>query len=63
MGDFKKIIIAFVLFFAFFSLKAQSEIVEKVTVEGNQRIALETIIIFGDKNILNRLTRWFGGNL
>ena len=51
MGDFKKIIIAFVLFFAFFSLKAQSEIVEKVTVEGNQRIALETIIIFGDIQI------------
>ena len=33
------------------SLKSYSEVVNKVTVDGNQRITLETIVIFGDIKI------------
>ena len=35
-------------FFLFFSAKSYAEIVDKVEVKGNERITLETIIIFGD---------------
>ena len=51
MTKFKKIFIIF--FFAFFTLQnnTYSEIVNKISAEGNDRISLETIAIFGDIKI------------
>ena len=51
MLNFKKIFIVFILIFHTLSLKSYSEVVNKVTVDGNQRITLETIVIFGDIKI------------
>ena len=51
MENFKKIFLVFILFFLVFSVKSYSEIVTKVEVEGNERISLETIAIFGDITI------------
>jgi outer membrane protein insertion porin family len=48
MFDFKKIITLIFLFFTFFNVSSYSEVVNKVEVEGNNRISSETIIIFGD---------------
>ena len=36
------------MFFLAFSIKSYAEIVNKVEVKGNDRITLETIVIFGD---------------
>ena len=51
MGNLKKIFFVFVLFFLVISDKSYSEIVEKIDVKGNDRISLETIVIFGDVEI------------
>ncbi len=51
MGAIKKILIIFILFFHTFSSSTYSEVVSKVEVQGNERISLETIIIFGDISI------------
>ena len=48
MANFKKIFVAILLFFIFFNVNSYSEVVNKVNVKGNDRISLETIIIFGD---------------
>ena len=48
MGNLKKKIITFILLFVFFSFKAYAEVVDKVEVKGNQRVSLETIVIFAD---------------
>ena len=48
MENFKKIFFVFILFFLVFNNKSYSEIVKKVEVKGNERISLETIVIFGD---------------
>ena len=48
MVNLKKIFVLFFLFFLFFNIKSQAEIVKKVEVKGNERISLETIVIFGD---------------
>ena len=48
MANSKKIFFAFLLFFLAFSVKSYSEIVTKVNVKGNERISLETIVVFGD---------------
>lgn len=48
MENLKKIFTAIILFFIFSSVNSYSEIVNKVEVKGNDRISLETIIIFGD---------------
>jgi len=48
MGNFKKIFFVFILFFLVFGTKSHAEIVNKVELKGNDRITLETIIIFGD---------------
>ena len=48
MANYKKILVGFILFILAFSVKSYSEVVNKVEVKGNQRITLETIIIFGD---------------
>ena len=48
MVNFKKIFFVFILFFLTFSTKSYAEIVNKVEIEGNDRITLETVVIFGD---------------
>ena len=58
----KKYIIIFLLFF---STSSFSEIVNKVTVQGNDRISKETILVYGEisvpsnyeKNDLNRILK------
>ena len=44
----RKTFILAILFFAFLSVKSYSEIVEKIEIKGNERISIETIMIFGD---------------
>jgi len=51
MRNFKKIFLVFILFIHAFSAKSYAEIVNKVEVKGNERITLETIVIFGDITI------------
>ena len=51
MVNLKKIFFVFVVFFLFFSVKSYSEIVNKIAVKGNERISLETIVMFGDITI------------
>ena len=51
MENFKKILFVFILFFLAFSTKSYAEIVNRVEVKGNERITLETIVIFGDITI------------
>ena len=48
MAFFKKIFVISVLSFFFFYAHSHAEVVKKVEVKGNERISLETIIIFGD---------------
>ena len=48
MVDFKKIIALIILFFTFCNVNSYSEVVNKVDVQGNDRISLETIMVFGD---------------
>ena len=48
MGKFRNIFFGIVLFLTFFNLHAHSEVVNKVRIEGNERISSETIVIFGD---------------
>ena len=49
---FKKIPAFFIILFACFTFSySQAEVVKKITVEGNDRIALETIVVFGDIEI------------
>ena len=48
MENFKKLLFSLTLFLLLFSVKANAEIVNRVEVKGNQRITLETIVIFGD---------------
>ena len=60
MANSKKIFFAFLLFFLAFSVKSYSEIVTKVNVKGNERISLETIVVFGDivGKIARRSFKW-----
>ena len=51
MTVLKKIFITFILLFTFFVSKSYAEVVDKVQVEGNERISLETIVIFGDISV------------
>ena len=44
----RKIYIFVILFSVFFNINSYSEVVNKIDVQGNERISLETIIIFGD---------------
>jgi len=48
MAFFKKIFVISVLSFFFFYAHSHAEVIKKVEVKGNERISLETIIIFGD---------------
>ena len=51
MTVLKKIFFTFILLFTFFVSKSYAEVVDKVQVEGNERISLETIVIFGDISV------------
>ena len=51
MNKFIRLLFVFFLFYGFFIFKAYSEIVNKVQIEGNQRVSKETIVIFGDIKI------------
>lgn len=51
MENLKKIVFVFIIFFLAFSIRSYAEIVNKVEVKGNDRITLETIVIFGDITI------------
>lgn len=48
MKFLKKKYILLTLFFVFFSFNSYAEVVKKVEAKGNERIALETIVVFGD---------------
>ncbi len=48
MAKLKKILIVSFLFSLLFSFNSYSEIVKKIELKGNQRISLETIVIFAD---------------
>jgi len=48
MVNIKKIFFVFIITFLILSGKSYAEVVNKVKVSGNQRISLETIVIFGD---------------
>ena len=51
MTNFKKVFVAILLFFIFFNVNSYSEVVNKVDVKGNDRVSLETIMVFGDVSI------------
>ena len=51
MLKFKKIFIVVSIFFSLMNIKSYAEVVDKVTVKGNERITLETILIFSDINV------------
>ena len=57
MAKFKKLFISIALFLVFFSINAYSEVVNKVEAKGNQRISLDTIMVFGDVTIGNNYER------
>ncbi len=48
MNKTKKIFFASILLFLSLSVNSNSEIINKIAVNGNDRITLETIVIFGD---------------
>ena len=48
MTFLKKILVSTILFFVFFNSNSYSEVINKVDVVGNERISLETIVVFGD---------------
>ena len=51
MANLKKIFFVFFVFFLSFSFSANSEVVNKLNVIGNDRISAETIAVFGDIQI------------
>ena len=48
MNKYIKLIVVYFVFFVFFISNSYSEIVNKVQIEGNERVTKETIVIFGD---------------
>ena len=51
MAGYKKIISFVFCFFILFTSSLKAEVVNKIIAEGNDRISLETIIVFGDISI------------
>ena len=49
--NFRKILIVIASFLIFFNVNSYSEIVNKIEVNGNERVSQNTIIIFGDIKI------------
>ena len=52
----KKYILSIILFISIFS-NLNSEIVEKISIDGNNRISEETIKVYGDIEIKKKLFR------
>ena len=48
MSFFKRIFVSIILFFALHTLHSAAEVVNKVEVQGNERISKETVMGFGD---------------
>ena len=48
MKNLKKINIFIFVFLVLFNLKSYAEVVNKIIVNGNERISSETVVIFGD---------------
>ena len=48
MLNYKKIFVSIILFLTFLNPNSYAEVVEKVEIKGNERISVETIMIFGD---------------
>ena len=53
MRKFIKLFSALALFFLIFTANSFSEIVNKVKIQGNERISLESIMVFGDITLGN----------
>ena len=51
MKNFIKLFFVFSLFFISFTAKSSAEVVNKLEIQGNERITKETIIIYGDIKI------------
>ena len=51
MSFFKRIFFVFIIFYFVFNSQSYSEIIKKVKVLGNDRVSLETIMVFGDITI------------
>ena len=51
MNFIKKIFIFITLFLFLFNTNSYSEVINKIDVVGNERISLETIVVFGDISI------------
>ena len=51
MSFFKRIFFVFIIFYFVFNSQSYSEIIKKVKVLGNDRVSLETIVVFGDITI------------
>ena len=48
MSIFRKIYVYVFLFYILFSVNTYSEVVNKIEIQGNERVSSETIVIFGD---------------
>ena len=48
MRNLLKIFFTLIIFFIIFNVGSYSEVVNKVEVKGNERISVETIVVFGD---------------
>ena len=57
MIKIKKLFFIYFVFFNF-STNSYSEIVNKIDIKGNERISLETIIVFGDIAIRKKLSKF-----
>ena len=51
MNLIKKVFIFITLLLFFFNTNSYSEVINKIDVIGNERISLETIVVFGDISI------------
>ena len=51
MNFIKKIFIFITLFLFFINTNSYSEVINKIDVTGNERISVETIVVFGDISI------------
>jgi outer membrane protein insertion porin family len=54
--NFLKFFLNLLFFLLVFNLKASSDVIEKFNIEGNQRISDNTIILFSDTNIGQKIT-------
>ena len=48
MSKLKNLFFSALVFLLLLNAKSYSEVVDKIEVQGNERISLETIVVFGD---------------